>query len=166
MTDRNGQQPEIEYDYEDDAEIDAAPAKKGMLTSLKEGFNAKVLKPINNFVIVPLKCVFDIAAMPVRDAFVYPNQTVRAASHSMAQKALTGAKEFAVNAGIGGGAAFAAGFFLPVIPVSTPLIIASALYGKPVVARLINKYQLKDASRSTRERKGIDKTLFFPSLKK
>lgn len=174
MTDRSTEQYEIEDTADDAFETEAAPQKKGWLTSLSEGFNARVVQPVNhfivqpvnNFVVTPLKCVFDLAAMPVRDAFVYPFQNVRGQNMGVGERTAKGVQNLGINAAIGGGVAAAAGFLLPVIPVSATIIAVAAIYGVPLTTRVVHAVQHAKSSKSAKNRAASDKTSFFPSLRK
>lgn len=166
MTDRSNAQydePEIE---ETNDENEDGPQKKGWLTSLSEGFNARVVQPVNNFVVKPAKCAFDLVAMPVRDSYVYPFQTVRGQNMGTGEKIVKGTQNLGINAAIGGGIAAGAGLLLPVIPVSVPLIAVAAVYGVPLTTRVVHAIQHRGSSKSAKTRAASDKTSFFPSLRK
>lgn len=155
------------FDEEDEFEDDTPQEPKTSWTQrLKDKFSDSVGTPFGKYIGTPVKCAFDIVAMPYRDAYVYPFDNLRGERLSTKQRIAEGTGELAVNAGVGGGSMFAAGFFLPIFPVSTTLITLGALYGKPVVSRGINALTTGKQSASKRRRTQQEKNMFFPSLKK
>jgi hypothetical protein len=139
--------------------------KTGVFKRLGNAFHAVAIAPVKKFVVTPLKCVFDLVAMPYRDAYVYPFENVRGGNMSRNERLINGSVNLGTSAAIGAGVAFAVGFLLPIVPVSATAMVLCGLYGKPVVNRLYHKSQLGGKSEGMRSRMTTPKTMFFPSLR-